>query len=329
MALSSFLLIGALAASISTAATAHIGATATATRDIYQRVMRPGADSGQTLKASRLILLLLGFLTWFLCFYPGGPIYLFAFANAWLGPPSVLILLGILWPRCTRSGAMWGAVVGMATMALFTLLELTKVYLISNVMHVGVAGLIATLAPAVVISLFTKPKYYGDPSYSGKEKVELNETDLKVLDLVRYGHRYMSEITDALKTDSHVSNESVEKLDRGGYIKRQGRWGSAFYTFDITPLGESVLPAIEEGRREMARDGLKPEYLDVIKAAGRDPGEITGLAREKGWSSLELSSVVSHLVNLGYLKEAGVWRRILLLTDKGRQIVQKYSGKTA
>ncbi|MCL6610878.1 MAG: sodium:solute symporter family protein [Peptococcaceae bacterium] len=324
-ALSSFLLIGALAASISTAATAHIGATATATRDIYQRVIKPGADPGQLLTASRVILLLLGFLTWFLCFYPGGPVYLFAFANAWLGPPSVLILLGILWPRCTRAGALWGTVLGMATMALFTLLELAKVYVISNVMHVGVAGLIATLLPAVLISLITKPKYYGDPGFKGQEEVKLNETDLMVLDLIRYGHRYMSEITDALKTDSRISNESVEKLDRGGYIKRLGSWGSAFYTFEITPLGESVLPAVDEGQREMIRDGLKPEYLDVLKAAGQGTEKITRLSGEKGWTSLELSSVISHLVNLGYLKEAGLWRRILLLTDKGRQVMQKYS----
>ncbi|MFZ5634896.1 MAG: sodium:solute symporter family transporter [Bacillota bacterium] len=323
-ALSSFLLIGALAASISTAATAHIGATATATRDIYQRIIRPGADSRQVLAASRVILLLLGFLTWFLCFYPGGPIYLFAFANAWLGPPSVLILLGILWPRCTRTGALWGTVLGMATMALFTLLELTKIYAISNIMHVGVAGLIATLFPAVLISLVTKPKYYGDPGFKGQEKAELDETDYKVLDLIRYGYRYMSEITDALKTDSRVSNQSVEKLDRGGYIKRQGKWGSAFYTFAITPLGESVLPQLEESQREMVKDGIMPDHLDVLKAAGQEPEKITRLTEEKGWSSLELASVVSHLINQGYLKETGIWRRILLLTEKGRQVMQKY-----
>jgi SSS family solute:Na+ symporter len=49
--------------------------------------------------------------------------------------------------------------------------------------------------------------------------------------------------------------------------------------------------------------------------------------KEKGWTSLELSSIISHLVNLGYLKEEGLWRRILLLTDRGREVLQRHTAR--
>ena len=93
---SSFFIIGSVAASISTASTATLGATSTATRDIYQRIIDPEADAKKTLKVSKIIMLLVGIFTWILCYFPGGPIYLFAFANAWLVPPAVLLCFGAI-----------------------------------------------------------------------------------------------------------------------------------------------------------------------------------------------------------------------------------------
>ena len=75
---------------------------------------------------SKIIMLLIGVVTFVLCQFPGGPTYLFAFANCWLVPPAILLGLGAIWPRFNGRGALWGAVCGMATMAVFTLLDLTK-----------------------------------------------------------------------------------------------------------------------------------------------------------------------------------------------------------
>lgn len=330
-ALASFLLIGALAASISTAATAHIGATSTAVRDIYQRVFRPNATAKELLGPSKVILLLLGGLTWLLSYYPGGPIYLFAFANAWLGPPAVLVMLGILWNRFTSAGAWWGILTGMGTMAALTLLELLKIYSISATMHVGVAGLFATLIPAVLVSLATKPKYFGettwnlDPSMGGREKVEITDFDLKILDLLRFGHESMAEITDALEVDSRVSNASIEKLDRGGYIKRQAAWGANFYAFDITEKGLALLPQLSAKDAEMAKDGMRPLYLKVLMLTGNSPEELPKLAKEEGLPSLVVASIISHLARKGYLAEKGIWRRLVMVTDKGKAVLAKYS----
>lgn len=332
--LSSFLLIGALAASISTAATAHIGATSTAVRDIYQRVFRPNATSKELLVPSKVILLLLGGLTWMLSYYPGGPVYLFAFANAWLGPPAVLVMLGILWRRFSATGAWWGILIGMGTMAVLTLTELLKIYSITPTMHVGVAGFIATIVPAVLISLLTKPRYFGetnwniDPEAGSREEVKLTDFDLQVLDMLRFGHESMAEITDALQVDSRYSNESIERLDRGGYLKRRSGWGADFYAFDITKKGLSILHQLSENETEMAKDGLKPLYIKVLKLSGNSPEELPLFAKEEGLPSLVVASAISHLARKGYLRERGVWRRIIEVTDKGKEVLAKYSTPT-
>lgn len=329
--MASFLLIGALAASISTAATAHIGATSTAVRDIYQRVFRPNATAKELLVPTKVILLLLGGLTWLLSYYPGGPVYLFAFANAWLGPPAVLVMLGIVWRRFTAAGAWWGILIGMSTMAVLTLLELMKIYSISMIMHVGVAGLFATLIPAILVSLVTRPKYYGemswnlDPSAGGREEVEITDFDRKVLDVLRFGHESMAEITDALQVDSRVSNASIEKLDRGGYVKRRALWGANFYTFEITDKAMALLPQLSDQQAKMAQDGLKPLYLKVLRLSGTSPEELPQLAREEGLPSLVVTSIISHLVRKGYLTEKGIWRRLVVTTAKGKIILKKYA----
>lgn len=328
--LSSFLLIGALAASISTAATAHIGATSTAVRDIYQRVFHPNATAKELLGPSKVILLLLGGLTWMLSYYPGGPIYLFAFASAWLGPPSVLIMLGMVWPRFNDTGALWGVVIGMLTMAVLTFTELTRIYSISPIMHIGVAGMIATAAPAIIGSLAGQPKYYGKSGWSlqsvGQEAVSLNDFDMKVLDLLRYGHESMSEITDALQVDSRYSNASIEKLDRGGYLKRRALWGANFYAFDITDKGMEAVEPLADKEAAMARDGLKPVYVRILACTATSPEELAAFMKREGLSSLEVSSAVGHLVRKGYIHEGGLWRRTIHVTDKGRAVLEKYIG---
>ncbi len=202
-------------------------------------------------------------------------------------------------------------------------------------MHVGVAGFIATLIPAVLVSLVTQPKYYGtvgwsiDPATGSREEVELMDIDLKVLDLLRYGHDSMAEITDALQVDSRYSNASIERLDRGGYLKRRALWGSNFYSFDITEKGLAVLPKLSDKEAEMAKDGLKPLYLKVLRLSGKSPEELPQFAKDEGLPSLVVASIISHLARKGYLAERGIWRRIIEVTDKGKGVLAKYSADTS
>ena len=56
----SLVVISAVAASISTASTSALGASAVANRDIYQRLINPKADAKKSLKMSKIIMLLIG-----------------------------------------------------------------------------------------------------------------------------------------------------------------------------------------------------------------------------------------------------------------------------
>lgn len=330
-----FLLLAPLAAGISTSTTAHIGATATAVRDIYRRQFRPNATPKELLKPSRVILLLLGILVWLLTFYPGGPIYLFAFSTAWLGPPALLVLLGVVWRRFNTAGAIWSVLLSTATMVVLTFLELLGIFSISQYTHVGVAGLAVALFFAVVITLITKPNYYGAPGWqkaptdNNREKVTLNDKDLKVLECIFKGYETMAELSDILGEDVAVIKENVEKLDRGGYIERDSLVGSGFYSFKATRAGIEQLTHLSEEEKNLAENNLSHESLRVLRIAKEDPNKLPELVKSEEFSSLKLSVVLAKLIRHGYLLEKGFWKRIIEVSDAGTTILNKFQNVKA
>ena len=185
----SLAVIGAVAASVSTSATSALGASAVMTRDIYQRLIDKSGDPKKRLRASKWILIIVGAVTFILCQFPGGPTYLFAFANCWLVPPSVLLLLGMVWKKFNSTGAFWGALCGMVVMAVFELLELTGVFVVGSYIYLATLGLIVSFVAAIIASLFGKPKYFGEsdwelvPNDHNREDITLNDTDKEALRL--------------------------------------------------------------------------------------------------------------------------------------------------
>lgn len=330
--LGSFVVIGAVAASISTASTSALGASAVATRDIYQRLVNPKADTKTALKASKWIMVLIGVLTWVLCLFPGGPTYLFAFANCWLVPPAILLGLGAIWPRFNSRGAICGALAGMITMAVFTLLgDVLKIFTVNSYIYLATLGFLVTLIVAVLASLTGKPKYYGQsgwervPTATNRKDVKLDDTDRKILEMIRLGHCYMADLTDTLGVDSKTSGASIENLDQGGYIVRAGLSGSKFYTFSITEKGVAALPALTGAEAEMAKEGLNPLYLGLLKVVMENPENQAEYIQKNGIKSMRMSSICSHLTRQGYIIEGGLFKRKLRITDKGAAAVRKYA----
>lgn len=330
-ALSALFIVGAVGASLSTSSTAAMGATSTATRDIYKRMINKNATPKKQLNASKFIMALVIIVTWAMTFFPGGPTYLFAFANAWLTPPAVLLLLGALWPRFNSRGAFWGVLSGMATMVVLTVTELTGVFVIGNWIHMAIVGFLVSLVVGVVTALTAPPKYYGVKNWNIKADknnrypVELEKLDLDVLNMIRNGHQYMADITDGLKVDSMITAASIEKLDQGGYIERQGLRGSKFYTFSITKKAEEVLPKVSGKEAEMIKDYLTPLYVSFLDMALHNPDKIGTFAKENDMASLQMSSMISHLNRRGYVKEKGMFRRKIEITGTGKAMLEKYA----
>ncbi|MDW7650368.1 MAG: sodium:solute symporter family protein [Bacillota bacterium] len=330
--IAAFLLLTSLAAGVSTSTTAHIGASSVAVRDIYQKYINPSAKPQQLILPSRVILLALGVLVWFLSFYPGGPVYLFAFSTSWLGPPSLLVFLGIVWRRFNAVAALWSAAISMATMFVLTLLELTKIFAISQYSHVGIVGFIAAIIPAVIITYATKPKYYGSPDWvrepneNNREDVKLDQNGLEVLMLIRMGYANMSELCDILGQDAGVLNKHVEKLDLGGYIVRQSLTGSGFYAFTISTKGIDALPEFSEEETVLLQDNLSLDSVRVLRIAAQDTGILPQLISSGEYTSLEISATLSKLIRNGYLLEGGFWKRTISLTETGKAVLDKHKG---
>ncbi|AOT69916.1 sodium:solute symporter family protein [Geosporobacter ferrireducens] len=328
--LGSVFIVGAAAAALSTSSTSAMGATSTATRDIYKRMINKNATPKETLKASKGIMALIILVTWGMTFFPGGPTYLFAFANAWLTPPAVLLLLGALWPRFNSRGAFWGVLSGMTTMIALTIAELTGTFVIGNWTHMAIVGFSVSLVVGVIAALSTSPKYYGISEWNikanenNRKDIKLEAFDLKVLEMIRIGHQYLSDITDGLKVDSKISNESIERLDQGGYIERSGLVGSKFFTFSITKNGEAILPKLNENESRMMKEYLNSKYVDFLEIVLEDSYKVGKFAKDHDMGSLQMSSMISHLTRRGYIIEKGMFKRKVEITDKGKSIVSKY-----
>lgn len=326
----SFMMVASLAASISTGSTALMGASSLASRDIYQRNFRPDATSKQMLGPNRIIMVVIGIVTLLLCWFPGGPTYLFAFANSWLGPPAVLLLFGAFWRRFSAKAAFWSVLIGMAAMMVFTILDdLTKIWKISAYMHSGVAGIIVTVIVAVIINLFSKPKYYGEPSWNpdpetgARTDVELNPEELQMLELIRSGMDEMVELVDYVGKDSRFVTVSVERLDQGGYLKRKALTGAGFYSFSITGKGRTVLPEQNQREKELGEAGLTPLTVKYVTAMIQSPASAIRLLEDAGMSSGQIVAVNSALTRKGYVGQKGIMRRYYFATAKGEQAAER------
>lgn len=330
-ALGSLFIVGACAAALSTASTSAMGATSTATRDIYKRMINKDASPETTLKVSKITMALIIGVTWIMTFFPGGPTYLFAFANAWLTPPAVLLLLGAFWPRFNAKGAFWGALSGMITMVILTITELTKVFVIGQWTHMAIVGFLVSLVVGVIASLTAPANYYGASDWNikatknNRKNVKIDDFDLQVLAMIRNGHQYLADISDGLKVDAKISNHSIEKLDQGGYIERAGLTGSKFFTFNVTEKANEVLPKLDDTEAKMIVDYLNPKYIKFLEVAESNPDKIGKFAKENNMASLQMSSMISHLTRRGYIVEKGMFKRQVEITEKGKAMVQKYA----
>lgn len=320
---SSLLLLVPLAAGISTATTAHMGATAVVVRDIYQRRFRPEAGPEALLLPSRVILLALGLLVWALCFYPGGPLILFAFANAWLGPPALLLVLGIAWRRFTTAAAFWSTVLGIAVMGVLTVLQLTGLFVIDRYLHVGLAGFAVSLSAAFVITPLSRPPYYGKPGWNAAavpvdddpdgQRATFSSPETEVVHSIAAGYRTLAEIADMLGIDAADAHCRVERLDQAGVIRRETSRGRGFYTFYLVCTADRF-PGAETAR-------IRDEEQRVLKAVAQTL--LRNLAESDHIPSLRLSTILARLVREGYCRESGFWRRRLAITPRGEEFLQR------
>lgn len=323
-AAAAYLLLTAVAASISTATATHIAGTSMLFRDVYQKVFRPKAKPEELVVPSRVISLIFGIVCLVLCFFPGGPVYLFAFSCAWLAPSAVIVILGMYWKKISSAGAFVGGLTGIIFLSVWTILDLAKLYpMTAKFGHMVIPGVVITFLLTVIISLFTKSKYFGKSEET--EKIKLTDADIKVLDYIRKGYTQMAEITDMLDVDSSVSSKIIEKLERGDYLRRLADGGLGFYTFELTEKGKTILPPLSSKEEKLIKDNLDVLRLKVLKYISTNPNLLASkLAKITGVNQMGNSVIISSLIKGNFLKEGGIWRRIVEITIKGKEALDNY-----
>lgn len=322
-------MITALSAAMSTGGDCLIAAVSSALRDFYQRWVKPKATPKELLKPSRIFTLLLGIICWVLTLYPGGVMFLFAFGTSWLCPAAIILILGFVSRRITNAGAFWGSLCGLVAGTIWTLSQFIPGVpnLVATVAHIGVISTISTLIPTLLISAFTRPKYYAQSESPTKYRTEhkLSEEETRILDWIRRGYNHMWEIVDLAKTDLSKINPIVEKLDMEGYIEREGKYGTKFYAFHITEKGKKALGPLSPEEEKLASDMIRPIDLKILEYMETHERVIAEqLTKHTQQDVLECSISISHLIRLGYLKEVGILRRRVTITDKGKEILERH-----
>lgn len=162
--LDGLLLVALVAGCMSTFSTALLGVSSPITRDIYQRILAPKASAKQLTTASRMITLAVAALSYiFALLWKQGSGHALAFMWAFSCPTAALVLLGYFWNRVTVKAGFWGELIGLIVTAGWYIAGL------SGVVHPMWVGFIVTGVIIIVITLFTKPKYYGAADYKPAE----------------------------------------------------------------------------------------------------------------------------------------------------------------
>lgn len=324
-----FIIIGMLAATISTYTTTGLGAVASAVRDIYQRLVSHKATPKELLLPTRLGTVFYLVLTWLMTF-AGDVSFLMGVFLAFTGISSVLAVLGAYWRRLTPTGALYAAITGLALTSIWSWTPA----LLAMAHQIWIT-LSSTLIVAILVSLATKPKYYGEQGWKfgdealnqgpGENTRELSEKEERILRSILIGANRLADFIDSLQSDGQIVNEIVEKLETEGFIARLAPRGADFYHFGVTSKGIISL-ALSSEENEMYKKKIDSRCIKVLNCVKNRPGMVSEEVSEAlSIHSLELVPVLSALVSNNYLKDTGLLRRKFLISDPGLKVLGVYN----
>lgn len=152
-----FILCAILAATINAMSSQVLVLTSSLTEDFYKRLLRPQASSKELLIVSRLGVLVVGIIAYFIAFGKTHTIYALV-EYAWSGIGSSfgpLVLLSLYSDRVNRFGAWAGILGGSIISAIWPLINPLFPYTISPLLPAFFSGLILIL----LVSEWTKQKH--------------------------------------------------------------------------------------------------------------------------------------------------------------------------
>lgn len=140
-----------LAAIISTADSMLIMGTSTIVNDFYIKIFNPNLDTKKAVSVSRMVTFGLGLMGVLMSLRGGSVLWISWFGWNTLGLFGGPVLLGLLWPRATREGAIAGLVTGFLLLAIWGPMNLES----TTHLFQAFPAALATYVVTWVVSLLT------------------------------------------------------------------------------------------------------------------------------------------------------------------------------
>ena len=172
--LDAFLLLAMVAAALTTAGPPIIAMSSVATRDIYCTIKRKRPD--EALLAGRIFTVFFSLITWLVAvFWVYGAELMLALGCALLGPLAVTFILGIAIKRVSPGGVMAGIIAGIIGVLIWQFWPSTPPLWVKYA-HMSWIALLITAVVTLVVSMFTKPKYFALPTWRPPKPVGFSST---------------------------------------------------------------------------------------------------------------------------------------------------------
>jgi solute:Na+ symporter, SSS family len=172
--LAGFMVAALMAALMSSLSATFNSASTLVTFDVF-KVLRPGASEAQLVRVGRLVtVVMVGLSMLWVPFikYLSAEVYIYLQSvQAYISPPiAAVFLVGVLWPRANRYGAISSLLVGAVLGAARFILELNKdaalvagsplltSFVGINFLHIAVLLFVVSLITLVTVSLATQPE---------------------------------------------------------------------------------------------------------------------------------------------------------------------------
>ncbi|NGM70660.1 sodium:solute symporter family protein [Natronolimnobius sp. AArcel1] len=165
--LDAFVLIALISALMSTASTAIIGIVSILIRDVWEPLMGQATTSDDLMGPSRLFTVLIGVAAWvWAVMWQETAALMLALGWSFIAPLVSVVLLGLLWPRLTSSGAFYGITLGIISVLIWQY----GPWNLGVYAHETWIGIFVPAIVAIALSFVTEPPYYGADDWETNSK---------------------------------------------------------------------------------------------------------------------------------------------------------------
>ena len=161
--------------------------------------------------------------------------------------------------------------------------------------------------------------------------MSLSANEKKILGYIREGRNSNADFTDNLGISAPNANLLCEGMEQEGYITRVSLKGINRFNWYLTDKGVAELdPLAGDAALVLEEGGINLAQFKILSYAKDHPQVQAGeIVREMKLDGKEMVSDLCFLVDHAYLKEGGLIRRNVTITDKGLATVKKFEGKVA